>query len=146
MTRRSTEPSFGQVIHERRRQMDLTQEQVARRIKTSTPYVGHLEAGKRHPSNNVVTRLAEVLGFDQRELFLHANPGAQALLNPEPKTPISATWEDFRKNDQLQRAYGVTNPEMELLSRIALCGSVRSPRDFIYILKTIRYAVGRADF
>jgi transcriptional regulator with XRE-family HTH domain len=126
--------------------MDLTQEQVARRIKTSTPYVGHLEAGKRHPSHNIVTRLAEVLGFEERELFCQANPRAQALLNSEPKTPTNSTWDDFRKNDQLQRAHGVNNAEMELLSRIALCGTLRSPRDFLHILNTIRYAVGRTDF
>ncbi len=41
---RSKERNFGQVIRERRRQLDLTQEEVARRIRTSTPYVGHLEA------------------------------------------------------------------------------------------------------
>jgi len=38
---RLKERNFGQVIRERRRQLDLTQEEVARRIKTSTPYVGH---------------------------------------------------------------------------------------------------------
>jgi len=55
MTRRK-ESTFGQVIRERRRQLDMTQHEVARRIKTSTPYIGHLEAGKRHPSERVVSR------------------------------------------------------------------------------------------
>jgi len=40
------ERTFGQVIRDRRRQLDLTQQEVARRIKTSTPYVGHLESKK----------------------------------------------------------------------------------------------------
>src|SRR5882672_2819516 len=75
---RSKERNFGQVIRERRRQLDLTQEEVAHRIKTSTPYVGHLESGKRHPSDKILTRLAEVLGLDRRELFFLANPRAQA--------------------------------------------------------------------
>ncbi|MGC1808785.1 MAG: helix-turn-helix transcriptional regulator, partial [Candidatus Binataceae bacterium] len=66
---RTKERNFGQVIRERRRQLDLTQEEVAHRIKTSTPYVGHLESGKRHPSDKIVTRLAEVLGLDRRDLF-----------------------------------------------------------------------------
>ncbi len=63
---RKKESPFGQVIRERRRQL-------ARRIKTSTPYIGHLEGGKRHPSERVVSRLAEVLGLERRELFLLAN-------------------------------------------------------------------------
>ena len=83
---RIKERTFGQVIRERRRQLDLTQEEVAHRIKTSTPYVGHLESGKRHPSDKILTRLAEVLGLDRRELFFLANPRAQALLSPEVET------------------------------------------------------------
>ena len=67
---------FGQVVRERRRQLDLTQEEVARRVRTSTPYIGHLESGKRHPSDKVLGRIAEVLGLDLRDLFFLANPRA----------------------------------------------------------------------
>jgi len=135
--------NFGQVIRERRRQLDLTQEEVAKRIKTSTPYVGHLESAKRHPSDKIVTRLAEVLGLDRRELFFLANPRAQALLTPEADSAQDSAWEDFRKNEQLRRIHNISNDEMEMLSRVALLGDVRSPRDFIYILNTVRHAVGR---
>lgn len=140
---RTKERSFGQVIRDRRRQLDLTQEEVARRIKTSTPYVGHLESGKRHPSDKIVTRLAEVLGLDRRELFFLANPRAQELLNPQPEPEGHSAWEEFRKNEQLRRIHNITGEEMEMLSRVALLGDVRSPRDFIYILNTVRHAVGR---
>jgi transcriptional regulator with XRE-family HTH domain len=143
MSPRQKERSFGQVIRERRRQLDLTQEEVARRIKTSTPYVGHLESGKRHPSDKIVTRLAEVLGLDRRELFFLANPRAQALLNPEPAGDAQSAWEDFRQNEQLRRIHNISNEEMDMLSRVALLGEVRSQRDFIYILNTVRHAVGR---
>src|SRR6202522_973343 len=140
---RTKERTFGQVIRERRRQLDLTQEEVATRIKTSTPYVGHLESGKRHPSDKILTRLAEVLGLDRRELFFLANPRAQALLSPEVETATESAWDDFRNNEQLRRVHNVTPSEMEMLSRVALLGDVRSPRDFIYILNTVRHAVGR---
>lgn len=140
---KAKERTFGQVIRDRRRQLDLTQEEVARRIKTSTPYVGHLESGKRHPSDKIVSRLAEVLGLDRRELFFLANPRAQALLTPREETAANSAWEDFRHNDQLRRIHNVTNEEMEALSRVALMGEVRSQRDFIYILTTIRQALGR---
>src|ERR1700731_3250201 len=105
---RTKERSFGQVLRDRRRQLDLTQEEVARRIKTSTPYIGHLESAKRHPSDKIVTRLAEVLGLDRRELFFLANPRAQALLSPEVESPAESAWEDFRKNEQLRRVHNVT--------------------------------------
>jgi transcriptional regulator with XRE-family HTH domain len=140
---RIKERTFGTIIRDRRRQLDLTQEDVARRIKTSTPYVGHLESGKRHPSDKILTRLAEVLGLDQREMFFLANPRAQELLSPPVEVEANSAWDDFRRNEQLRRIHNVTNEEMEMLSRVALLGEVRSTRDFIYILQTVRHAVGK---
>lgn len=140
---RNKERNFGQVIRDRRRQLDLTQEDVARRIKTSTPYVGHLESGKRHPSDKIVSRLAEVLGLDRRELFFLANPRAQALLTPEDEAADNSAWEEFRHSEQMRRIHNISTEEMEMLSRVALMGEVRSPRDFVYILTTIRQALGR---
>lgn len=140
---RNKERNFGQVIRERRRQLDLTQEDVARRIKTSTPYVGHLESGKRHPSDKIVSRLAEVLGLDRRELFFLANPRAQALLTPKEEATDNSAWEEFRHSEQTRRIHNISSEEMEMLSRVALMGEVRSPRDFVYILTTIRQALGR---
>ena len=135
--------TFGQIIRDRRRQLDLTQEEVARRINTSTPYVGHLESGKRHPSDKIVTRLADVLGLDRRELYFLANPGARELLHVRTQSNAASTWESFRKDDRLRRIHSISPEEMEMLSRVALMGDVRSERDFIYILNSIRQALGR---
>jgi transcriptional regulator with XRE-family HTH domain len=96
--------NFGQVIRDRRRQLDLTQEEVARRISTSTPYIGHLESGKRHPSEKVVTKLADVLGLDRREMFFLANPGAKALLSQQaPNSATSAQGRSFAPHSQHYR-------------------------------------------
>jgi len=136
--------NFGQVIRDRRRQLDLTQEEVARRINTSTPYIGHLESGKRHPSEKVVTKLADMLGLDRRETFFLANPGAKALLSQQaPTSAIASAWDEFRKDERLRRIHNISNEEMEMLSHVALMGDVRSSRDFVYILNTIRQALGR---
>lgn len=140
---RTKQRSFGQVIRERRRQLDLTQADTARGIKTSTPYVGHLESNKRHPSNKTIARLAEVLGLDRRDLFFLANPRALALLSPETKTTIDSAWDDFRKNEHLRRVHNIASDEMKLLSQVSLLGGEPSAHDFIYILNTVRHAVGR---
>ncbi len=137
------ERNFGQVIRERRRQLDLTQEEVARRIKTSTPYVGHLESGKRHPSDKVLTRLADVLLLDRRELFFLANPQAADLVKNQEQKDTKSAWAEFRNDTRLRRIHTISEPEMEALSRVALMGDVRSKHDFIYILNTIRQALGR---
>jgi transcriptional regulator with XRE-family HTH domain len=135
--------TFGQVIRERRRQLDLTQEEVARRVRTSTPYIGHLESGKRHPSDKVLGRIAEVLGLDLRDLFFLANPRAVDFLRPKETLTKQSAWEEFRKDSRFRRLHNITDDEMEMLSRVTQMGEISSPRDFFYILLAIRYALGR---
>jgi transcriptional regulator with XRE-family HTH domain len=134
---------FGNTIRERRRQLDLTQEDVARRIGTSVPYIGHLEAGKRHPSEKVVLKLAKVLGLDARELFFLANPETKVLVSPKPGSGEASAWEMFSKDTKLRKVYNISDPEMQVLSQVGMMGAVRSPRDFIFILNTIRHALAK---
>ena len=131
--------TFGQVIRQRRRKLNLTQEQVARRIGVSTPFVGHLELCKRHPSNRTVQLLASVLGIDQGDLFLAANPQAAELLTLRQAGRAGSAWDQFRQSFQ-----GDAEPEeIDLLSRLASMGPVRSPSDFVYVLNSVRQALGR---
>ena len=86
-----------------------------------------------------------MLGLDYRELFFLANPHTRSLLSAQPERAegsVSA-WEEFRTNEQLRRIHNVSNDEMEMLSKVALLGEIQSPRELIFILKTVRHAVGR---
>lgn len=141
-----TSGSFHQLIRARRRQLDLTQQEVARRIKTSVAYVGHLEAGKRHPSPSIVMKLADLLGLDRRELFFLANPSAKALVSDaSDATTEPSAWEVFRQDRKLRDSYKINDEELNLLSRVALMGKVRSVRDFLYVLNTIRQSLSPQD-
>ncbi len=143
MGRKKEQRSFGQLLRERRRKLDLTQHEVARRIKTSTPYVGHLEAGKRHPSDKVIARLAEVLGLERRELFFLANPAALELVQTDGDGRKASAWDEFRRDDHSKRLHNISSDEMDILEKIARLGEISAARDFIYILNTIRHALGR---
>ncbi|HVA79077.1 MAG TPA: helix-turn-helix transcriptional regulator [Candidatus Binataceae bacterium] len=133
--------TFGEVIRERRRQLNLTQREVADCVGTSTPYIGHLETDKRHPSEEIVARMADVLGFERKELFFLANPKAHAIVATPTETSANSAWEEFQRNEHLRESMRVTTQEMEMLSRVALMGEVRSTRDFLYILNTVRQAL-----
>ncbi len=133
--------AFAEAIRTKRRELNLTQDELAARIGISTPYVGHLESGKRHPSDKIVAKMAAALDLGNRELFFLANPHAQALIS-EPAARGS-TWEQFRKDEKLRRLHNVLKDEMVVLSQVAMMGEIQSPRDLIYILTTIRHAVGR---
>jgi hypothetical protein len=87
--------------------------------------------------------MAEVLGLDRRELFFLANPRAVELLKTKEDGTGKAAWEEFRKDDRIRRTYNITTDEMEMLASVATMGDVGSPRDFVYILQTIRHALGR---
>ena len=144
-TARAKPSTFGKAIRNRRRERNLTQGEVASRIKTSTPYVAQLELGKRHPSDKIVTRLAEVLGLDQRELFLLANPHIEALVDTQPQMTESSlsAWEQLRQDEKLQREHNITNQEMDMLSQLERCYFARfgSARDLIFVLRTMRQAL-----
>ncbi len=136
--------NFARIIRARRRALELTQAEVAQRIGTSTPYVGYLEASKRHPSQSVIGKLAAALGLDLRELFLLANPRVATMAVPPVNQEIHGSpWNDFLKDARLRRAYRMTDQEIETLSRVAMMGEVRSPGDFVYVLKVIRLALGQ---
>jgi transcriptional regulator with XRE-family HTH domain len=143
---RAQKPNLGTAIRTRRRELCLTQANVASNIKVSRSYVGYLESGERHPSNLIVTRLAKVLGLDGRELFFLANQQTKPALPDLDEVPLSVLGE-LRKHKQLRRVHNVSHQEMEMLSRLLSfgcdLGRIHSLRDLIYILNTIRNAVGR---
>ena len=53
--------AMGRRIHERRRELKLTQERLAERTEVSASFVGHLERGEKIPSVDTLARLAEAL-------------------------------------------------------------------------------------
>jgi hypothetical protein len=65
------------------------------------------------------------------------------LLRTNEEGSGKSAWEEFRKDDRIRRTYNITTDEMEMLANIAAMGDIVSPRDFVYILHTIRHALGR---
>jgi hypothetical protein len=107
--------------------------------------MGHVESGRRRPTNLIVMSLAKVLGLDNRELFFLANPQIDALLSAESHRAagVVSAWDQFRNDERLRRIHNVSKEEMELLSQVARLGEIHSTRDLIYILNTVRHALGR---
>lgn len=84
-----------------------------------------------------------MLGLDYRELFSLANPHTLLSAQPERAEGSVSAWEQFQTNEQLRHIHNVSNDEMEMLSQVALLGEIQSPRELLFILKTVRHAVGR---
>jgi|SRR5215469_2096319 len=138
-----TNSNLGDVIRKRRRQLDLTQEAVAHRVNVSVAYIGHLESGKRHPSDKLIPKLAGALDLDKRELFFLANPATKVFLVEGSKPNRHSAWDVFSQDVRVRQLHNITRDEMEILFRVALMGEVRSAQDFLFVLNTIRHALQR---
>jgi transcriptional regulator with XRE-family HTH domain len=134
---------LGQIIRARRRQLDLTQKEVAERIKTSISFIGYLELGKRRFSVRTMARLAKVLNLDERGLLFLAQRRLDAMLNRTLDSPVLSSWERFKNDDLLRRRHSISDAEMGMLSSVASLGEVPSLREFIYVLNAIRYVMRR---
>jgi transcriptional regulator with XRE-family HTH domain len=121
----------------------LTQADVANRIGMSSGYIGLLEKGGRHPSKNVLIKLADVLGLDRRELFFCTNPQTEVLVFQQKQSGTRSAWDQFSNDRNLRKIHNVSRDELRTLSQVALMGEVRSPQNYLFILNTIRHALGK---
>jgi len=121
--------------------MDLTQQELAKRLGVSTAYVGHVESAKRLPSHKVLVKMAGLLGLDWKELFILANPDGAAIVAPPNGKIRESCWNKFLSDARLRKSHHVTDQELEMLARVAAMGEVRSTHDFIYVLNAIRNAL-----
>jgi hypothetical protein len=92
--------------------------------------------------NTPIIALAKVLGLDPRELFFLANPGTQRLIFRNQESKSESSWATFRNDPILRRIHNISEQEMRALSGVARLGEVKSPRDFLLILNTIRHVIG----
>src|SRR5260221_9883079 len=86
--------SFGDWLRQRRRELDLTQSELARQVGCSTVTLRKLEAEERRPSKQIAERLADVLNVpqDARADFLRFARGdpfaaPDATTTPEQPAP-----------------------------------------------------------
>src|SRR4030095_11030109 len=95
--------SFGRVIEERRHELGLTQEMVAKKVNVKANYIGYLERGMRHPSQKVVEKLSGALKLDSQELYLLANPKVRTLLGKTKAASSGSALQQFLRDSSLQR-------------------------------------------
>lgn len=61
--------NLGKRIQKRRKELKLTQEQIAEKIHVSRAYVGYIEQGRNVPSIEVLDKIARVLKINIKDLF-----------------------------------------------------------------------------
>ena len=66
--------NFRQNVRKRRKELRLTQEQLAERLKVTGAYISEIEAGRRTPSLETVERLAAALDCPALNLLTAIEP------------------------------------------------------------------------
>lgn len=85
--------SFGAWLQQRRRALDLTQDELARRVGVAVATIRKIESDERRPSLQVAERMADQLAISpaERPAFVQASRGERAVLRLESTTPESIT-------------------------------------------------------
>jgi len=133
--------SFGRIIEDRRRELGLTQEMVAKKVGVKANYIGYLERGMRHPSQKVVERLSNALKLDSQELYLLANPRVRALLGKAPAKAApsgQSLWQKFLRDSSMQQSQGISSREKEALAQLAAAEKAASPASIAKVVKALR--------
>jgi transcriptional regulator with XRE-family HTH domain len=72
--------TLGELIRELREKHDWSVRELAKKLKVSAPFLSDVELGRRHPSDDVLERLASFLGTTAENLKKHdARPPVQEL-------------------------------------------------------------------
>ncbi len=136
--------NFGRIIEDRRHQLNLTQEMIAKKVGVKANYIGYLERGMRHPSQKVVERLSGALKLDSQELYLMANPRVRSLLGKgKVAAPAgSSLWQRFLQDKALQQKQGLSSQEQEALAQLSQAEKAETMASVVKIVKALRKGFG----
>ena len=133
----------GILIKEARNSLRLTQRDLAAMVGVKASHIAYIEGGQRNPSLALLRRLADTLGLNRRELLFMIHPDAKHLTD-EPTGDDRATstdgWRVFSTNQPLLKRHRVTPAELKVLRQVSALGPVSNPRNFLFILNSIRMA------
>lgn len=137
--------TFGKVLKQARLSLGLSQQALARKMGVRASHIGYLEQGRRRPSLTLLSALADTLGVDKERLFLLSHPEAKELINgganKQTKPRQTDAWKELLADKAALIRHNVTAKELKVLSHVALLGTVAKPRDYLFILNSIRQAV-----
>ena len=135
----------GILIREARNSLKLTQRDLAAMCGVKASHIAYIESEQRNPSLALLRRLADTLGLNRRELLFLIHPDAKLLTEEENHRPSAGKpdgWRQFVTNQALLRRHKVTPAELKVLRQINTLGPVSSPRNFLFVLNSIRMAAG----
>jgi transcriptional regulator with XRE-family HTH domain len=141
---RKPSKTFGQVVRKARQDLRLTQRELAEKLGVKPAHIAYLELDRRRPSLPLLARISEILGLDREMMISLSHPEAKPFMiaKKDHHAPVAKdqVWKEFKGNRHLLARHQVTGNEMKVLSQVNLLGKISAPRNFLFILNSIRQA------
>jgi len=141
--------TLGQVLRNQRKEMGLSQQELAFKLGIKAAHVAQLESDRgARPSFQLLSRAANALGLDKDWLFELIETGVKSI--SDARMVVAHTnengqvWAAFAHNRALLDRYNVKPHELKALSQVSLMGKVTGTEALLFILDAIRKA-GNTD-
>lgn len=82
--------TFGARVRRERLGLQMTQRQLAERVKVGVPHISKVEADRESPSDGLIERLAAVFNIDVDELFIVARRLPESMVEKFAVDPARA--------------------------------------------------------
>ena len=132
----------GATIKEARDGLRMTQRVLAKEVGVKASHIAYIENGQRKPSLALLRRLSDVLDLNPRELLFLTHPDAKYLTDDasRPAAEKHDSWRRFSSNRALLKRHNISRAELRVLKQVTLLGNISNPRNFLFILNSIRLA------
>lgn len=139
--------SFGAILYRRRKELGLTQSQLAQRIGVQPNYIVYLEKGERKPSDRTVLKIARALDLDRGDLYLAANPQVREFLdvNDHNELVVDGLPDGLRRlveDAELRQRFEVSDDEVASVARLRLPGRVTTSEQYLTLILLLRRLFG----
>ena len=143
MATKTSKLSPGVLVRNARNAKALTQRDLGAMVGVKASHIAYIESGQRNPSFALLRRLADALGLNRQELLFLVHPEAKYLTQAPTSEGAGSKadgWRQFSTNLPLLQRHRVTPEELRVLRMANSLKPISNPRDFLFILNSIRMA------
>jgi transcriptional regulator with XRE-family HTH domain len=140
---KSTE-TFGSMVLRRRKELGMTQSDLAQRVGVQPNYIVYLEKGERRPSDRTVLRMADALGIDRGDLYLAANPELREFLsisdtNEVQLAAMPSGLQLLADDSVLREKLSITDAEIDAVQGVRMRGRVTTAAQYTALILNMRW-------
>jgi transcriptional regulator with XRE-family HTH domain len=134
--------ALGPLIKEKRKELGLTQRELAIQLGVEASHIAYLENGKRKPSLKLMARLEDALGVSGQQIFLLSHPEAASVVNLSERSSSREQRVARSRRPLFVRAlikrHRITRRELQAFEGSHLLGYILSQHQVLTILTMIR--------